>query len=288
MRRAAPLWKAAFSDVPGGVRGGQAARIAGGGREGPPYRYVIDAASLGWPAVRRRGSATPNQGVHRYGDAGRLAVESLTTREGRYVTPIRQLCGAPGPRSGAEAVFVGACVLNIPAPALGGAAAAAWCEALPRTIEAACLCLVDWEAAALRDFVVGRHLARGAVPVGAAGGSGGRPAAGDVEGAAELLRGRGYGRSPLVCYAPAGLMPPPPGAGAEGGGIVYVASSAMGGRWGGGGACIVFDPGAAFSLCAGPRTLLEYAHPAGGRIARLTHTIEASVNEDAVIPLWRP
>ena len=33
---------------------------------------------------------------------------------------------------------------------------------------------------------------------------------------------------------------------------------------------------------------LEYAHPASGRIARLTRAIKASVNEDAVIPVWCP
>ena len=294
-RRDEPLWgraarpgEAAFSDVLGSVHGGPAAWTAGVW-EGPPYRRVIDAASLEWPAVRRRGNATPNQGVYRYGDARRWFVEALTSHEARYTTPIHQFCRAPWPHLGAEAVLVGAFILNIRAQALGGAASAMGREAWLRIVASACLRLVDWEAAALRDFVVERHRACGAAPFGADGGSGGRLAAAEgVNGAAGMLRGRGYGRSPLVCYAPAGLMPPPPGAGAEGGGIVYVASSAMGGRRGGGGAGIVFDPGAAFSLRAVPRTLLEYAHPASGRIARLTHTIVASVNEDAVLPLWRP
>ena len=180
-------------------------------------------------------------------------------------------------------------ILNIRVQALGGAASAMGREAWLRIVASACLRLVDLEAAALRDFVVERHRARGAVPVGAAGGSVGRLAAEDINGAAEMLRSRGYGRSPLVCYAPAGSLPPPPppGASAEGGGIIHVASSAMGGRRGGG-ACIVFDPVAAFSLRAGTHTLLEYAHPASGRIARLTHAIEAAVNEDAVIPVWCP
>lgn len=295
-RRDEPLWgraarpgEAAFSDVPGSVHGGPAAWTAGVW-EGPPYRRVIDAACLGWPAVRRCGNATPSQGVYRYGDARRWFVEALTSREGRYMTPIRQFCRAPWPHLGAEAVLVDAFILNIRAQALGGAASAMGCEAQLRIVASAYLRLVDWEAAALRDFVVERHRTRGAVPFGAAGGSGGRLAAAEgVNGAAGMLRGRGYGRSPLVCYAPAGSLPPPPppGASAEGGGIIHVASSAMGGRRGGG-ACIVFDPVAAFSLRAGTHTLLEYAHPASGRIARLTRTIVAAVNEDAVIPVWCP
>ena len=185
---------------------------------------------------------------------------------------------------------MGVYIFNIRAQAPEEAASAMGREAWLRIVASACLRLVDLEAAALRDFVVERHRARGAVPVGAAGGSVGRLAAAEgVNGAAEMLRGRGYGRSPLVCYAPAGSMPPPPppGAGAEGGGIIHVASSAMGGRRGGE-ACIVFDPVAAFSLRAGPGILLESAHPASGRIARLTHTIVAAVNEDAVIPVWCP
>ena len=126
---------------------------------------------------------------------------------------------------------MGVYIFNIRAQAPEGAASAMGREAWLRIVASACLRLVDSEAAALRDFVVERHRAHGAVPFGAAGGSVRRLAAEGVNGAAEMLRSRGYGRSLLVCYAPAGSLPPPPppppGASAEGGGIIHVASSAI-------------------------------------------------------------
>ena len=281
MRHAA-LPEAAHGYIPGDMRCGEAWRTgaAGGGQGVPPYRLMIDAAKLGRPAVRRRGNATPCQGVRRYGNAGRLSVEALTSHDGRYVTPIRQFCRTAGGCQGWGPALRDIRILNILAPAPQGAATSVGYDTLLRIIATACTRLVDREASALRDFVARLHLARYAAP-------GGRPAARGMREAVELLRSRGYGRPLLVYYAPAGSPPPPSNAWGKSEGIIHVASAAMGGRPGNQ-TGIVFDPGAAFVLHTGPSIMMELLDPAGGRIARLVHAISASVNVDAVVPVWLP
>ena len=282
MRHAAPSLEAtAFVDAPWDVLywAEEAADAAAGGRAQAPCGFEIDAGDLGWAAKRWYVDASPGQGVHRRGDTGWLGVEAFTSHEGRCVIPLHQFGAAPCQHPEAAAVLEDVFVLDM---SVRTHVDGAWTSrGMAQVIAEACLRLVGREAVALRDFVVRRHLARGIVPGGT---DGGRPVAGGMREAAELLHGRGYGRSQLVCCAPAGLPPPPPGGGGEGGGIIHIASSAMGGRKRGVG--IVFDPDAAFAMHAKPTILLESPDSAGGGIARLTHAVLASVNVDAIVPVW--
>ena len=305
------VWKRA----PEGVRcaAQTMARAAGDSPGDPPRTHAFNMDDIEWAAAAATHSCSggaANPGVSFLGGAQRAGVTTLTSREGDFVTSVRQFVS----RSPAEPAGRAECTALAIRVATGRISVGITQEtdqydlvllAAKVVLEAA-----DHEAAALRRAALDATPKGGGDPAyagrgpamiacspfgrGAEAGSGG-PLAGEIEEAAAVLRSRGARGPDLVMYTPlahmgalqnVGLRPGP----AVDAGIICVGSRALNrppnasGPHGQGQVSVMFDPQAAFKMRDSPRLVLESRRGRDGESLRVaaTHTMTVDMDGTAV------
>lgn len=300
------VWKRA----PEGVRyaAQTMVRAAGGSPGDLPRTHAFDMDDIEWAAAAATHSCsggTTNPGVSFLGGAQRAGVTTLTSREGDFVTPVRQFVS----RSPAEPAGCAERTALAIRVATGRISVGITQEtdqydlvllAARVVLEAA-----DHEAAALRRAALDAAPKGGGDPAyagrgpamiacspfgrGPEAGSGG-PLAEEIEEAAAVLRNRGARGPDFVMYTPlahmgalqdVGLRPGPAAAG-----IVCVGSRALNrppnasGPHGQGQVSVMFDPQAAFKMRDSPRLVLESRRGRDGESLRVAATHMMTVDMD--------